>query len=85
MCYVVIDVVSVMEAYFDMLCICIVHCAEGYCLQSTVSFCTVHNTDAQHVKICRHNIDNINNDMHIGTRYVLLAEHWMWLPDDGFT
>ena len=24
------------------------------------------------------------NDMHIGTRYVILAKHWMWLPDDGF-
>ena len=22
--------------------------------------------------------------MHIGTRYVILAKHWMWLPDDGF-
>jgi hypothetical protein len=26
-----------------------------------------------------------NNDTHIGTRYVILAKHWMWLPDDGFT
>jgi len=34
--------------------------------------------------ICYHNIDNINNDTHSGTRYVILAEHWMWLPDDGF-
>jgi len=25
------------------------------------------------------------NDTHIGTRYVILAKHWMWLPDDGFT
>ena len=31
-----------------------------------------------------HNTDNINNDTHIGTRYVILAKHWMWLPDDGF-
>ena len=22
--------------------------------------------------------------MHIGTRYVILAKHWMWLPDDDF-
>jgi len=29
------------------------------------------------------NTDNINNDTHIGTRYVILAKHWMWLPDDG--
>jgi len=21
---------------------------------------------------------------YIGTRYVILAKHWMWLPDDGF-
>jgi len=24
------------------------------------------------------------NDTHIATRYVILAKHWMWLPDDGF-
>ena len=24
------------------------------------------------------------NDTHIGARYVILAKHWMWLPDDGF-
>jgi len=23
-------------------------------------------------------------DTHIGTRYVILAKHWMWLPDDCF-
>ena len=28
---VVIDDVSVMAAYFDVLCVCIVHRAEGYC------------------------------------------------------
>jgi hypothetical protein len=27
---------------------------------------------------------DINNDTHIGTKYVNLATHWMWLPDDGF-
>jgi len=41
-------------------------------------------THAQQVKIYRHNTGNINNDTHIGTRYVILAKHWMWLPDDGF-
>ena len=30
----------------------------------------------------RHNTDN-NNDTHIGTRYVILAKQWIWLPDDG--
>jgi len=34
--------------------------------------------------IYRHNTDNINKDTHIGTRYVILVKHWMWLPDDGF-
>ena len=24
------------------------------------------------------------DDTHIGTGYVILAKHWMWLPDDGF-
>jgi len=31
-----------------------------------------------------HNTDNNNNDTHIDNRYVILAKHWMWLPDDGF-
>jgi len=34
--------------------------------------------------ICCHNTDNINIDTHIGTRYVILAKHWTWLPDEGF-
>ena len=29
---VVIDVVSVMGVYFDLLCVCVVHRAEGYCI-----------------------------------------------------
>ena len=32
--------------------------------------------------ICHHNTDIIYNDTHIGTRYVILAKHWMWLHDD---
>ena len=44
----------------------------------------VHYTHAQQVKICHHSTDNINNDTHIGTRCVILANHWMWLPDYGF-
>jgi hypothetical protein len=66
---IVIDVVSVMVVYFELLYVCIVHRA---------------NKHAQQVKICRHNTDNINIDTHFGTRYVILAKHWMWLPDDGF-
>jgi hypothetical protein len=50
---------------------------------TSVFFCTVHNTHAQQVKIRRHNTDNINNDTRIGTRYVILAKHWIRLPDDG--
>ena len=50
----------------------------------TVSFYMVHSTHAQQVKMCRHNTDNSNNDTHIGTKYVILAKYWMWLPDDGF-
>jgi hypothetical protein len=42
-----INVVSVMVAYFDLLCVC-------------------------------------THDTHIGTRYVILAKHCTWLPDDGF-
>jgi len=57
--------------------------ARNHKIEKTVSFCTVHNTHAHKVKICRHNTD-INNDTHIGTRYVILAKHWMWLRDGGF-
>ena len=32
--------------------------------------------------VCLHT--HINNDTHIGTRNVILGNHWMWLPDDGF-
>jgi hypothetical protein len=37
--------------------------------------------------ICSHKTD-VNNDTqigtNIGTRYVILAKHWTWFPDDGF-
>jgi len=26
----------------------------------------------------------VSLDTHIDTRYVILAKHWMWLPDDDF-
>ena len=26
----------------------------------------------------------VSQDTHIGTRYVILANNWIWLPDDGF-
>jgi hypothetical protein len=35
-------------------------------------------------KTRHHNTDNISNDMHIGTRHVILAKHGLWLPDDCF-
>ena len=45
--------------------------------------CTVHtHTHTRQVYICCQNTD-IYNDTHIGTRYVILAKHWKWLPDDG--
>jgi len=25
-----------------------------------------------------------DNDVHIGTKYVILAKHCMWFPDEGF-
>jgi len=30
-------------------------------------------------------LQHVSKDTHIGTRYVILAKHRMWLPDDGFT
>jgi len=35
------------------------------------------------VKICHRNTA-VGNDTHIGTGYVILAKHQVWLPDDGF-
>jgi hypothetical protein len=32
----------------------------------------------------RHVTENVSNDTYIGTRNVILAMHWLWLPDDGF-
>jgi hypothetical protein len=44
----------------------------------------VHTRTTGRNKICRHSTDNISNDTHIGTRHVILAKHWLWLPVDGF-
>jgi hypothetical protein len=33
--------------------------------------------------LCRHNTDNVCTDTHSWTSYVILATHWLWLPDDG--
>jgi hypothetical protein len=33
--------------------------------------------------ICRHSTENFYNDTYTGTRNVILAKHWLWLPDDG--
>ena len=43
--------------------------------------CTVHTHNSSKYAATT---DNINNDMYIGTRHVILAKHQMWLPDDGF-
>ena len=67
----VVTDVSVMAAYFGLLYVCTVHRILLHGAQFTRT----------RVKICHHNTD-VNNDMHIGTRYVILAKHWMWLPDD---
>jgi hypothetical protein len=29
------------------------------------------------------NTENVYNDMYTGTSNVMLAKHWLWLPDDG--
>jgi len=34
-------------------------------------------------KICRHNTGNAHINKHSGTKPVILARHWLWLPDDG--
>jgi hypothetical protein len=33
--------------------------------------------------MCRHNTDYGYNDMYIGNSVVILADRWLWLPDDG--
>ena len=35
------------------------------------------------VGICRHNTGNAHIDRNSGTIPVILARHWLWLPDDG--
>jgi len=41
------------------------------------------HTHAQQVGIYRHNTDNAHIHKHSGTKPVILARHWLWLPDDG--
>ena len=57
------------------------HCLN---LLTEYTFLIIKPTRCTRRIICRHNTDNINNDTHIGTRYIILAKHWMWLPDDNF-
>jgi hypothetical protein len=64
------DVVSVMAAYFF---------AESFSLHSVPRTRTTGLN-----KICCHNTEIISNNTHIGTRHVILAKYWLWLPDDGF-
>jgi hypothetical protein len=33
--------------------------------------------------ICGHNTEYSHNDKYTGTSNVILAKHWLWLPDDG--
>jgi hypothetical protein len=33
--------------------------------------------------ICRHTIEYRYNNKYTGTSNVILAKHWLWLPDDG--
>ena len=38
---------------------------------------------SQQAGIYRHNTDNAHIDKHSGIIPVILAMHWLWLPDDG--
>ena len=65
------DVVGVMAAYSDPLCVCVVHCiGRNY-------------THAQRVTICCHNTDHVHVNGHDRTIFVILAKHCTRLPDDG--
>jgi hypothetical protein len=33
--------------------------------------------------MCHHNTEYGYNDKYTGTNIVILATHWLWLPDDG--
>jgi hypothetical protein len=33
--------------------------------------------------LCRHNTEYGYSDKYTGTSNVILAKHWLWLPDDG--
>jgi len=35
-------------------------------------------------RICCHNTVNVCTDMHCWKRIVILAKHWLKLPDDGY-
>jgi len=47
-------------------------------ITNLVQLCVTHQ-----VRIRRHNTDNVCTDTYSRTRIVILAEHRLWLPDDG--
>ena len=51
-------------------------------LQEGVPSCMGNHPHAQ-VAICRQSSNNAHTDKHSGTIFVILARHWLWLPDDG--
>ena len=73
------DVVGVMAAYTDALCVCAVHCIGRFSVPSI----RVNCTHAQRVTICCHNTDLVHVNEHDKIVLVILAKRCTRLPDDG--
>jgi hypothetical protein len=76
-----------MAAYFVQTCyVCVWHTVENAQSAPHTHTHTHTHTHARITglnKICRHNSENVYNDTYTGTRDVILAKRWLWLPDGG--
>ena len=66
------DVVGVMAAYLPVVCVCTAQSASLDC-----------STHTHHGQICCHNTDYVHVNGPDTIITVILAEHYMELPDDG--
>ena len=73
--YLSVQTLSVLWQHIPTWCAC-TQCKE-------VLLYTVNHTHAHQVTICCHNTDNVCTDKYSWTRLVILAKHWLKLPDDG--
>ena len=68
------NVVGLMTAYSDLMCVCVCVCVVHY---------LERHTHTHRVTICCHNTDLVHINGHDRTVTVILAKHCIELRDDG--